>query len=336
MYSYQEITNELILKAKIPKDDIFYYDFSPLQSIFEHFFQFCQHNLSEYNKEHNIQPARFYYREEYGINAKAGIQNDYYIIGINKETITMLYGLFHDQNDIFEAHPKLHSYLELNRFLNVSLGVLMFQMASLFTFNHELAHLIQKSDKLSQWFSEQYSNEKDDTFSVGHHILEFDADLYAAHLVCFHQIDYWQKQDQQYRTPENLVKMLTIGAASIFSYVMLFRTTGEEMYYKKYFHPHPVVRISYILDCFTKVAKINLPESTFDPMHSLREAFEISEIFFTSIIGQNLVDKFRSIYRNQTNEIKRYVDELIALSKDNLTLAQHKTAFPKKKKPNNS
>jgi hypothetical protein len=109
------------------------------------------------------------------------------------------------------------------------------------------------------------------------------------------------------------------------------------MYYKKHFHPHPVVRISYILDCFTKVAKINLPENiTFDPMASLREAFEISEIFFTSIIGQNLVDKFRSIYRNKTNEIKRYVDELIALSKGNLTLAQHKTAFPKKKKPNSS
>jgi hypothetical protein len=122
MYSYKDISNELITNAKIAKEDIFEYDYSPLKEIFERYFQFCQTNLSEYSNEHNIQPAKFYYVERNGVNAIAGIRNSYYIIGVYKATITSLYDLFYEQNNIFDDDAELKHYSNLNSTLNVPLG----------------------------------------------------------------------------------------------------------------------------------------------------------------------------------------------------------------------
>lgn len=331
MYSYKDISNELITNAKIAKEDIFEYDYSPLKEIFERYFQFCQTNLSEYSNEHNIQPAKFYYVERNGVNAIAGVKNSYYIIGVYKATITSLYDLFYERNNIFDDDAELKHYSNLNSTLNVPLGFLMFQTASLFTYYHEQGHLIQKSDYLASWLNEQYIDSDERPYFQEKHVLEFDADLNGAHLICYHLIDYWKKQEQVFQTQENFQKMLSIGAASVFSYFMLLQTNRQDIYYKKYWHPHPVVRISYIIDCFIKVAQINLPDSiSLDANQTLTEAFKISDKFFTTVLKNDMVEKFISVYSAETENIKTYVTELIELSKLNPTLVRHKTAYPKK------
>lgn len=121
--------------------------------------------------------------------------------------------------------------------------------------------------------------------------------------------------------------MLSIGAASIFSYFILL-STERDIYYKKYWHPHPVVRISYIIDCFIKVAEINLPDNVqLDANLTITEAFRISDKFFSSVLNDNAVEKFISVYSSETSNIEKYVTELIALSKTNPALVRHKNTL---------
>lgn len=145
-YNYLKIIEELREKAKVHSDDIFEYQFSSLSEVFERYFQFCQENLSEESSEYKIQPAKFYYRNQYEVNARAVVQNDYFIIGINMGTIKTLYDIFYEHNDIFDSSDILSDkYNKLAEQFDVPIGYLMFQSAILFTFYHERAHLIQKS-----------------------------------------------------------------------------------------------------------------------------------------------------------------------------------------------
>jgi|SRR5580658_3227734 hypothetical protein len=330
-YDYKQISEELISKAGIPRGEIFDYEYSPYKAIFERFFQFCQQNLTECSQDYNIQPAKLYYREAYGVNARAGVQNGYYIIGVNKETIARLYDLFYNRNNIFEEDSDLLPYAGLNQSPDTPLGILMFQTACLFTYYHEHGHLIQKSPQLTFGLNEHYKELKEEEYSQEKHVLEFDADLGGAQLICFHLIDYWKKQQEAFRTEESFQRLLSVGAASIFSYFMLLSTTRQPIYYKKAEHPHPVVRISYIMDCFIKVAQINLPEGVNIKANlALTEGFKIADKFFRSVFALNIVEGFAAVYETEAADIERYVTELIALSKANPNLVRHKIAFPKK------
>src|SRR5690349_2805193 len=99
IYNYQAITDELVVNNVTPKNDIFFFEESPIAPVFAHYFQFCQENLSERCKEYNIQPAKFYFRNEFSVNASAGktpAPNEYYIIRVNMGTLMSLYSLFYE------------------------------------------------------------------------------------------------------------------------------------------------------------------------------------------------------------------------------------------------
>lgn len=70
MISYEELTKELISNGVVEYADVFDYNEAPLKELFHDFYVFCQTNLSEHCGQHNIQPARFHYKNDYGINAR--------------------------------------------------------------------------------------------------------------------------------------------------------------------------------------------------------------------------------------------------------------------------
>lgn len=328
MYNYTDNVHELEHSAKIPFGDIFDYQDSPIIEIYERYFQFCQENLTTECNDYDIQPAKFYYRTEYGINARAGIQNGYSIIGVNMQTIHSLYDLFYEKNDIFETDEYLSiNYAELVKKFDVPVGHLMFQLATLFTYHHELGHLIQKSPNLSLWLTEQNVDTTKDEFSIDRHILELDADLNAAHSICFHLIEYLKKLEPKDRTQENLQKILSIGVASIFSYFLLYFQDAKSIYYKEHTHPHPLVRISYIVDCVIRVAEINLPPGfKIDLGNTLKEGFIISDTFFRNVLNSTLVDDFGKHFLAESKNIEAYVNELLGVAEGmpNLVKNRHK------------
>lgn len=324
-YNYKEITEEISSKAKIDKNDIFHFEYSTLNPIFASYFQFCQENLSEKCGKYNIQPARLYFSNEYSVNAGAFSttdENPYYVVRIHMGTIVRLYNLFYDKNNLFEEDKDLDHYNSLMQTLKIPLGLLMFQLATLFTYYHELTHLIQKSPFLELGLTEAQVAE-DESYAVEKHILELDADLNAAHSICFHILEYWRKQDDEFQTQQNLEKVLSMGTASVLAYFLLLAPVNQNVYYKKFAHPHVFIRIAYIIDCFISVAEVNLrPEKNekLDSNRIVKEGFTIADKFFKLVLGVNRIGTFTTHYFNEMDNIKSYANELLRLAKENPNL----------------
>lgn len=312
MHNYEEITNELISLANIPVSDVFYYQDSPLKEIYDGYFQFCQENLSSHNVEFNIQPARFYFRALLEVNANAGRSNGYSIIGVNMATIHHQHKIFDESDKLFKTDQYLKlTYESFLSCLDKPIGIIMFQFTSLFTYYHELAHLIQKSPLLNEGLSEKYSENNSLEYSLDKHLLEYDADLNSAHLTCFHLIEYWQGFDLKNQTQSNFEKLLSIGIASIFSYLMLFFTNEGDIYYKKGSHPHPLIRTTYILDEIIRIVGVNVPtEWKINRKEIINNGLQISDI----ILNKDLSAKFGKYLNEESSQIESFITELIQLT----------------------
>lgn len=315
-YNYQKNIKELNELAKIPVTDIFDYTDSRIKLLYEKYFQFCQENLSEKCVEYAIQPAKFYYRSEFGVNARAGLLNGYFVIGVNMQTIHELYRCFYEQNNIFEDDERLiKNYSHLSSKFDVPPGHLMFQLAILFTFYHERAHLIQKSPILALGLSETLGQSIPKDQVILRHILEMDADIDAAQQICFHLFEYWKKLKSEDRTQDNLQKIISLGVASVFSYFLLYFDRSIKVYYDQYSHPHPLVRITYIVDCFIRVAEMHVPKGfNLDLRTTLREGLVVSDIFSGNVFQANIVQDYANEFMTEGKSIENYVNELLRIA----------------------
>lgn len=111
IYEYYDIVGELTKKGIVIKEDIYDFIDSPNSDTYEKYFQFCQENLSEQCTDYNIQPAKFFFRESFEVNARAGLLNNYFVIAVNKGTIHTLYNFLYSQNKIFDLN-ELYEYKE--------------------------------------------------------------------------------------------------------------------------------------------------------------------------------------------------------------------------------
>lgn len=307
-YDYYDVVGELISKKIIPNGDEYDFEISPTALTYSRYFQFCQENLSERCDEYNIQPARFYFRENFDVNARAGLVNGYYIIAVNKGTVHNLYEFFYNQNNIFETE-ELSDFNILNTILDVPIGYFMYQAATMFTYYHELGHLIQKSQSLNLWINEQYDF-VEDQFDFLKHLLEFDADMHAANSLCFHPIDLWEKLNDEQRSQQNLEKILSLTLASIFSYFLfLTKRRNEPIYYQKYTHPHPLIRVTYILAAFLDVAKIYFPEVS--QTNIMNDAFRVVTKLFKSSMEDDIMHEYRDTLFREYHDIMGYIDIII-------------------------
>jgi hypothetical protein len=304
IYNHQKLSEELIENAAISPDDICDYSFYPLRDVIDRYFQFCQGYLSHECEIYDIQPARVFVRSHTSVNASAySNRHGYNIIAINAVTIITLYNFFNDKTDVFNCKALaefkvLHQTLDLNR--------LLFDLCTQFIFFHELAHLIQKPH-LNMWFDETYNNSS--SYSLEHHLYEYDADIYAANNVVFLIIEYWKTQVKVPRSQENLYLLLTTGLAGIFSYLVYLMESYQDIYYKSSKHPHLMVRICYILDCFIRVTQCNFPNKcTIDSHTILSNAYKISDVFF-GYEGKDLVKRFDMSFNKENSKIKSYINE---------------------------
>ena len=310
-YDHLENKKELIEKVGIPEDDIFDYSVNDPYKVVEQFFQFCQQNLSEECGQYDIQPALIYIRGKMDVNAAAGKGKDYYVIRVNFGTIVIMFRLYTDHHHIFEEKA-LADFFHLNKSLDESLDYLLFQVSMQFTFYHERAHLIQKSPETHHWIDESYNlNPEDSPFSLRNHLYEFDADLHASSLIAFHLIDYWKKQTETIRTEQNLRLIISIGLAGIVSYFIFLKRNYTKVFYKAGTHPHPLVRISYIVDNLIKTVEGNIDgEISFESKEVLKNSFRIVEQLFSAAQTPWLQDFINDFYAEQKN-IEQYVNEVL-------------------------
>jgi hypothetical protein len=306
-YSHKANLNELSTNVGIT-DGYDYTDNDPY-GVIESYFQFCQTNLSEECGKYHIQPARIYIRRMMTVNGRAGKAGKYYIIAINLGTIIELFRLFTDNWNIFEEES-LAEFRPLSEKIDSNLDYLLFQLCMQFTFYHESAHLIQKSPIQQNWMQEKYMEQisEGDGYLPNQHIYEFDADIHGSAKAALHIIEYWERQEKDLQTAETLELLIALGAAAVFSYFIYLMRNYSNLYYRAESHPHPLVRISYMVDNFIKVSEAKLyNQIKVDPSKVLRLALTISEELFRHV-GRDDVQDFAKVFLQESEEIAKFIN----------------------------
>ncbi len=308
-YNYQQTTMEMI--TKFPHiQDVYDFDRSNARQFYNDFYQFCQENLSEKCNDYNITPAYFYFTTSPDFNALASSRN---IININMGVIESLAKFFMN-NTSLTNYPILKKYIPLNNYLikekQIDFNYLMFQSFNQWIYYHELAHLIQfsneKQTKIND-FREAYLL-PDISFDLKSTIMEIDADLHGANSIVFHIIQFFNNLDEKFRNEDTMFKLLSISISAMFSYFMLLTEDLKEFYIKKYDHPHPFVRITYIfttlIDCFERNHNFKI---NFSSREIIKESMGISDAFF----NRNYESQYLAILKDNHVSISIYIKEMI-------------------------
>ena len=223
-----------------------------------------------------------------------------------------MYNHFYNNNDAFEKDQELSKKYPLLTTKDVPPGFFMYQVATQFTYYHERGHLIQHSPYLETGLREKSTAMSQTLFDPLRHLLEFDADYHAAHLVCFHIIEFWKKLGDGKVTNESINLLLSLAISGIFTYFIYLEGTETPIYYAEYTHPHPLDRLTYIMDLFVHVAEIEMPENiTLDLRKVLREGFDIAERFCVINKLPNAVDRYAELFVKEHHSIVKYIDLLI-------------------------
>jgi hypothetical protein len=310
---YKKAMTELHNLAGIPAEDIFDYGQSKIAVLFDRFYNFCQDNLTIHCTEYDIQPARFYFRDDTRVNARAGKKNNYYIIEMNMGLVLAMYEYFYTRNTAFNDDAYLaKTYRDLFP-ADAPPDFVMYQVAIQFTYYHELGHLVQKSPELNGFLSENYTT-TGSSFSMLQHLKEFDADIHAAQMIYFHIYEFWKKLPDQQQTSDSLFKFIAVYLSGIFVYFTYLEGEANPLYFAEHSHPHPLVRITYIMDVIIGVAEKNLIDIKIDGREVLREAFNISERIAVANKYENPVDRYGNSFVSANKSIADYIQVLITKS----------------------
>lgn len=226
--------------------DYFFYDYSRSEfyNNFNDLFKFVYNNIDQKWDAFKIKPCYFFYNNSDLLDAKANPKERF--ISINRGLLERLKLFFEKYQEFVNGLSKERQPLLYEK-LDTPVDHLMFQMAGQFCYYHELGHIIQYSDNnVDKTFTESAILRGNNTFDLMDHVMEMDADLFAAHYVLNHVVDYWKKLPEEVQNQETLQMLVSLIVASMF--LLFFVLAGEEaedIYCFEGDHPHYIVRIIY-------------------------------------------------------------------------------------------
>ena len=318
-YSYTDIVRALVLNRIIEPADAYFYFKHNLAVVFDQLFLFGQENLSEVclRDGYNIEPARFHFPDDARINALASRTNGHSTIEINRGTVEQLWNVFCHRSILHD--PELADYKILNDFYeqpphNISVSYMMLQSALLFTFYHELGHLVQFTNRTSATASIEERNMAAGTrpFDFGHHIREYDADQHGAQQSAAHVIEFWSKLPKEERTEENLSRLIVITLVGILGfYMMLLADPETELYFYERSHPHPLIRLQWIYTSLLDRISINIPGVKLDASAVIAETLRVLDVYFKHKGMGNIQDRFREPLSQNYDQIMAYIAHVI-------------------------
>lgn len=320
MDKYKNTIEEILKNTSIPKENIFDYEFSPYKDEFNLFFEFYFDILN--NNYYGINPALLFFKNEFSTNAAAGVENGYYIVSINMGTVNYLINKLKKKDLLNDTHND--EFIEFEKLLDVSVNELMYQNAMHFTFYHEMAHLIQKSDLLKEFIFEQPNNEKE--FSMNHHILELDADKFSSLSIGAHTFQYVKKIFGKELTNDKLEKTLILICSSVLFYILSFETNKCNLYYKEKTHPHPIIRISciivdivgYVTECFKE------KEYIINVTNVMNKCLDFSNKISIKHFDDVHIENYKKTLSNEYLNVVKYLKEIEKAQHGNKSLSSHK------------
>jgi hypothetical protein len=318
MTDYQKIreyllTQDILIKGvKMSEADYFEFDKDDLKEVYADYFNFCINALKRTEVKYQIYPSYAIYLNNFSVNAMAGLINQNFLILFNMGLITNLHRFFTEIRFDF-SNPVYSDFNMMDKDFDSSPEWLMFQIATQFTFYHEQAHLIQKSEILNSVVQENYANGIG-FYSLEHHVLEIDADTWASHFVCYHIVEYWHRQKEEIKNQETFISLVTLGLSAIFSYFIFLSGDRYKIYLKESTHPHPSIRISYMADIFLNVAEQSFgKEFTIDKNSILVSCFRVCEEMFKDRRPEiNYVAIFLEELAQEIKNSQEYIKEMQA------------------------
>lgn len=325
MENYKKVTQEINEKTTITKDEIFDYEYSPLRFEFNEIFEFYYEALKR-NVTYGIDPCFLFFKNDFSVNATAALlEEKYYVVSINMGTIGLLIEKFKNRNNLL-TNTGNDDFIKFERQLDTSINELMYQNALHFTFYHEMAHLIQKSEFLENVLYAK--NEKISEYSIKKHLLELDADQYSSLCIGSHIFQFLSNNFGDRITKEQIEKTLIIICSSALFYILSFETNKLDLYYFENSHPHPIIRatciilhiVNYISQVLYKVGidiKIAMGEM-------VKKCFVFSNNIALNKYNDNHIEDFRETYLSEVSNIKDYVNEIRRIEANDKTLASYK------------
>jgi hypothetical protein len=302
MRSYLEVIEELKATGIKPYDSDFY-EFSdfdtPLTAEFERIFLFGQEFLDRRDIELNINPARLYFSSNNSLNAVAKNQNGYYLIEIYSGTVSWINEFFVSKKDRFN-NPRFEAFRKITAVKGIEPNYFFIQFLTLYCFYHEAGHLIQQRLQTEDYT--EFSNKKYNPKEISvRHIRELDADWYAASCMAIHA--------GEYTNDPNEFKEIAIMCLTGIYMFRIELAKGITLYYEEHEHPHPVIRLSYIIPFFIETFR-SVFNALFDYASILDESIAISEILMANE-DNNITQEYNQVIRTHLNPIRAYIVKII-------------------------
>lgn len=312
-YIYEDEISELLRNVKgINKNDVYNYIGTDLETEFDDYFNFCLSNLKEEYGMFNMQPSFFYFHDSNYPKAVAITTtppNKSYIIRVYKGVLTNLHDLFLQPTI---ASKIISKYIALQSVSATPINRLMFQYSTLFTYYHELAHLIQRSDYTNTTSIEEISNQQESE-DKQQHIREIDADFFAADRLAKHICDYWDeiKKHNPNASTDQLHELVVISMASINCYLAYsLETFQKAIYFYENSHPHTVNRLLLILGVINEDIKTHLKITMEDATSMTLSTIDLTYDILQHLEQEHLVESWRDKVALNMDKIIEYVEEM--------------------------
>ncbi|WP_430404227.1 hypothetical protein [Fluviicola sp.] len=318
MEQYRNMVARILKETSIPEDDIFDFESSPHCNEFNQAFKFYDEAISR-NAHFGIEPHLLFYKKSYSINAAATKENEHYIININAGTIVHLMERFKPENV-----PLNDEYADFQNLLDVSIANLMYNTALHFTFYHELAHLIQKSDLLDSTLFERPDTVS--RFSIERHILELDADTFSSLCVGTHLLQYARQCFGENMDCESIKKLIVVACGSALLYLLSFQSNALPIYYEEYTHPHPVVRISCVVFHIVGYCLQSLEEYQLelDIQDIVKEAMSFAHSISSNGNDRSIIEQYQEIIGQEAHNIEAYIRKTRIIQETTTSLSAYK------------
>jgi hypothetical protein len=321
---YKRKTEEVINKTSIERKHLFEYDLSPYNEEFDDVFGFYQENL-DLNAKYGIIPSIIFFNNNRTINAKAGKVDGYYIISMNMGLIVGLITMFENKVDLLKEEIN-KDFIDFEKILDSTIHHLMYQNAVHFTFYHEMAHLIQKSELLEYNLYEHLDNSQG--FSERRHLLELDADEFSSISIGVHILDYVEKTFGKEFKSQQLEKLLIVACSSILIYLLNFKSYVRKIYFEEMSHPHPIIRIMWItfsiIGYCTRTLEAKGIKTNLTTKDVYNKTLDFSESVSDHFFDNNPITEYKESIREAVLEMMSYMGKYQNLKNEDETLAVNK------------
>lgn len=299
---------------------------------FEIPFQFYQEYINREQIKYGFTPTLLAFIHNRNINAFAWKSNS--LIGINAGTIIQMSELYRgiDYNSLII--DELESFDILNDIGQEGFLEKMYKYCQMFTFLHELGHIIQDDLRGISHFSEMVDC---GTYSQEVHIMEYDADQYAAIMISNH-INQWMESlegelKQEFYTNEIAEMLVSTAMSAIFVNYLIFQSYNSGFYTESCSHPHPTIRATYISNTIVDAFKSG-NKGGFDIDHKsvIDNAFLLAERVVKDANNRKVIftksgefRRFLEIWEAHEEKIVEYFDSLqaLALKTDGLAVEKY-------------